>query len=170
MTQPQQTSTKRKHLPGPTNYIFNTVGKNGQNREMDIKNIISLLNLRRLDPYYKSKLIRLTIPQTSSPSLAEELETCIYDFQKCIQGVNKADGIVSPTGSTILYMGGVRSRGKHIIVDMDDQKLYAYDGGKKTYEYHCATGDDEHPTSTKPQLHQIFRRHKNTEARPITPR
>ena len=103
MTQPQNKSTKRKHLPGPTNYITSTVGKNGKNREMDIINIISLLKLRRLDPYYKTKLNRLKISHTSSQNFTEELETCIYDFQKCIQGENKADGIVSPAGSTILY-------------------------------------------------------------------
>ncbi|WDE07721.1 L,D-transpeptidase [Thalassomonas viridans] len=160
MTHPKQLAPKRKHLPEPTNSIVNSVGKNGVNAEMDVKNIINLLNLRKLDSYYKLKLIRLKIPQRDSSHLAEELTSCIYDFQKCIQGANKADGIVSPAGTTILYMGGVRSRGKHIIVDMDDQKLYAYDGRQKIYEYHCVTGDEEHPTATTPQLHHTFRRHK----------
>jgi len=94
-----------------------------------------------------------------------DLISCIKEFQKLIQGVTKADGIVGPNGTTILHLGGVRRMGKQIIIDMDDQNLHAYEGIKKIYSFNCATGDSEHPTATKPSLHHIFRRHEKYRSR-----
>ena len=156
---------KKKHDIGTANYIFNKVGKGGTNSNTDIRSIISLLENRKKDPYYREKLFRLKIPNSCSENIIQELTQCISDFQASIQGRAKADGVVSPSGSTILYLGGVRLIGKHIIVDLDDQNLYAYDGKKKIHEFHCASGDKKHPTAIKPSLHHIFRKHQKYRSR-----
>jgi lipoprotein-anchoring transpeptidase ErfK/SrfK len=53
-----------------------------------------------------------------------------------------------------------KKNGKQIIVDLDDQKLYAFEGSKLKYKFHTTSGDIKHPTATKPQLFYIFRKHK----------
>jgi len=91
-------------------------------------------------------------------SVAPELNVKI--FQKSLQKTKKPDGIVSPMGNTILFLGGVRSAGKTILVDLDDQNLYALNGPQLEYEFYCASGDRLHPTATWPSLHRIFWKHK----------
>jgi hypothetical protein len=165
MSQENCPTPKKKHNIGTTNYILNKVGREGKNRKADIRSIISLLENRKKDPYYREKLFRLKIPTSCSSNFIHELTQCISDFQASIQGKSKADGIVSPSGSTILYLGGVRLLGRQIIVDLDDQNLYAYDGIKKIHEFHCASGDKKHPTAVKPSLHHIFRKHQKYRSR-----
>jgi lipoprotein-anchoring transpeptidase ErfK/SrfK len=70
------------------------------------------------------------------------------------------DGVISPLGNTILFLGGVRSSGKAILVDLDDQNLYAFNGPKLIFEFYCASGDRVHPTATWPSLYKIFRKHE----------
>ena len=165
MSQSNCQISKNKHKIGINNYISNTVGKGGVNNNIDIRCIISLLETRKKDPYYREKLTRLKIPSACSLNIIDELTQCIFDFQTCIQGRNKADGVVGPNGSTILYIGGVRFTGKQIIVDLDDQNLFAYDGINKVYDFYCASGDEDHPTAIKPSLHHIFRKHEKYRSR-----
>jgi hypothetical protein len=165
MSQSNCVTLKNKHNIGTKNFILNKVGKGGTNSYSDIKSIISLLEHRKKDPYYREKLLRLKIPHLCSSDITQELTQCIYDFQTQIQGKSKADGIVSPSGSTILFLGGVRLLGKHIIVDLDDQNIYAYDGKNKIHQFHCASGDKKHPTAITPSLHHIFRKHQKYRSR-----
>jgi len=51
---------------------------------------------------------------------------------------------VTPDGSTILFLGGLHPLGKQIIVDLDDQTLYACDGLKRIYTFDCTSGDEDH--------------------------
>lgn len=157
-------SNKKKHSEGNNNYIFGRVGKNGVNSKVDVDTVIKLLKLRKRDPYYQKKLSRLVIPNGCSDGMSELID-CISEFQKLIQGAAKADGIVGPTGTTILHLGGVKRIGKQIIIDLDDQKLHAYDGIKRINTFHCATGDHKHPTAVKPSLHHIFRKHEKYRSR-----
>ncbi|WP_444930136.1 L,D-transpeptidase [Microbulbifer sp. SSSA002] len=165
MSQGNRAIPKKKYTIGTTNYIFNRVGKGGVNSSADIRSIISLLENRKKDPYYQEKLHGLKIPNPFSSNIIRELTQCISDFQASIQGSKKVDGAVDPAGSTILYLGGVRLTGKHIIVDLDHQNLYAYNGKNKIYEFHCASGDKGHPTAIKPSLHYIYRKHKEYRSR-----
>lgn len=157
-------SDKKKHSARSNNYIFSRVGKGAPNSIIDIKTVITLLNLRKKDPYYQKKLSRLVIPKSCSNDILGLID-CITEFQRIIQGAAKADGIVGPTGNTILHLGGVKRIGKQIIIDMDDQKLHAYDGIKKSYSFHCATGDKDHPTAIKPSLHHVFRKYEKYRSR-----
>jgi lipoprotein-anchoring transpeptidase ErfK/SrfK len=77
-----------------------------------------------------------------------------------VQRVSNPDGIVAPLGNTILFLGGTRSSGKQIIVDLSDQNLYAYEGARLVHSFYCASGDRVHPTATWPSLHSIFRKHE----------
>lgn len=165
MSQGNCAVAKKKHNFENRNYIINSVGKGSTNSDIDVRVIVSLLKERKKDPYYQSKLSKLKIPDFCSKDFDKDLIKCISVFQETIQGKGKVDGIVSPKGNTILYLGGVRKVGKHIIVDLDDQNLYAYDGHKNIYKFHCASGDIKHPTATKPSLHNIFRKHKKYRSR-----
>jgi hypothetical protein len=141
--------------------IQHSVGKGGVNSQTDLRVIIDLLNERKKDSYYFQKMNTIKIPKPYSKNLAIEITQCIYEFQKEIQKLNNPDGLVSPSGNTILFLGGVRNQGKHIIVDIDDQNLYAFNGSIKVHSYYCATGDKKHPTAIEPSLHRVFRKHED---------
>ena len=47
---------------------------------------------------------------------------------------------------------------KKIVVKLDRQVLQAYDGDELAYEFDCATGDKDHPTT--PGLFAVFRKHR----------
>ncbi len=140
--------------------IASSVGLGGKNDKNDIVTIIHLLSLRKKDSYYNKKIAQIKIPNIKSKTLLTDLESAIKIFQKTVQGQKKPDGLVSPNGNTIYFLGGVRKSGQQIIADLDDQKLYAFDGAVKQFEFHCATGDSKHPTAVKPELFSIIRKHK----------
>mgnify|MGYP003298908561 FL=1 len=50
---------KKKHSAGSNNYIFSKVGKGAPNSIIDIKTVITLLNLRKKDPYYQKNFLGL---------------------------------------------------------------------------------------------------------------
>jgi lipoprotein-anchoring transpeptidase ErfK/SrfK len=81
-------------------------------------------------------------------------------FQAKVQGLATPDGVVSPNGATILFLGGLHTTAKQIIVDLDEQLLYAYEGTKRIYEFDCASGDNEHPTAERPALFEVLRKEK----------
>ncbi|ASA57074.1 hypothetical protein BSQ33_03605 [Vibrio gazogenes] len=68
--------------------------------------------------------------------------------------------MVSPNGNTILFLGGIRSSDKTIIVDLDKQNLYAYSGSSLVFDFYCTSGDSSHPTATWPSLHKIMRKYE----------
>ena len=45
---------------------------------------------------------------------------------------------------------------KHIEVDLEEQKVEAFEDGQRVYEFICVSGDDDHPTD-KGEFH-IFRK------------
>lgn len=137
-----------------------SVGKGGKNNKADLSIIVNLLGERRKDPYYQKKMSGITIPDLTDPNLSARLTESIISFQKLIQELKAPDGLVSPNGTTIYYLGGVRKNGKQIIVDLDDQNLYAFEGSQLKFNYYGTSGDTDHPTATKPQLFHIFRKHE----------
>ncbi len=140
--------------------INDSVGKGGKNNKSDITTTIELLNDRKKSPYYQRLMTDILIPQSTAKDINSKLEKAIFDFQRKVQQLKKPDGQVSPDGTTIYFLGGVRTNKKQIIVELDDQNLFAYEGSTKKYEYHSTSGDKDHPTAIKPQLFHIFRKHK----------
>lgn len=140
--------------------IGKSVGKNAINDPKDIETIIHLLKERKGQSVYAKAMSKVDVPGTDDADVVGNLTKAIKAFQKDFQKMRSPDGIVSPSGNTILYLGGVRAKGKVIMVDLEDQNLFAYDGTDFVYEFHCATGDDAHPTATWPEVHKIFRKHK----------
>lgn len=140
--------------------LTSSVGKNGVNNIQDVKKIIDLLNARKKQSFYRLPMMGIDVPSPNDNNLIENLVKAIKLFQKNIQKMHSPDGVVSPIGNTILFLGGVRSAGKLIIVDLDDQNLYAYDGHRLVYEFYCASGDKVHPTATWPSLYKTFRKHR----------
>jgi len=140
--------------------INQAVGKSSPNKKEDIATIISLLEKRKKDNYYKTKMASVIIPKISDSDIEQKIMEAIRKFQKNVQGVTP-DGVVSPNGNTILFMGGVRNKGKQIIVELDAQNLYAYDNGLRVYKFNCASGSSKHKTAIKPELHHVFRKHED---------
>lgn len=142
-----------------------SVGLNCTNNEDDVKNVIKYLDIRKNQSLLKSVLADMILPGAKPGNQTEQLVAAIKLFQKNVQKLNAPDGKISNVGNTILFLGGVRSSGKQIIVDLDDQNLYAYDGGKLIYEYSCTSGDSGHPTAVWPSLHSISRKHEKYRSR-----
>jgi lipoprotein-anchoring transpeptidase ErfK/SrfK len=140
--------------------IRGSVGNEGENNKDDLSVIIDLLRARTKDPHYLRKMSSIVIPDATDPEIVAKLTQTIVIFQKTIQELKMPDGLVSPNGNTIYYLGGVRKEGKQIIVDLDDQNLYAFEGGQLKFEFYGTSGDEKHPTATKPQLYHIFRKHE----------
>ena len=140
--------------------IRESVGKGCKNNLDDLATIVELLRERRQDPFYQKKMMAINIPDTKDSDLLGKLTQAIIEFQKSIQELKAPDGVVAPNGSTIYFLGGVRKDGKQIIVDLEDQDLYAYEGGKLAFKFHATSGDESHPTATRPQLYHVFRKHK----------
>lgn len=140
--------------------IIDPVGKGCKNNDSDLTIIIDLLRERRQDPYYQKKMFSIDIPKTTDTDVVAKLTQAIIKFQKTVQELKSPDGVVSPNGTTIYYLGGVRQKGKQIVVDLDNQNLYAFEGRKLKYSFDTTSGDIDHPTATKPQLFHIFRKHK----------
>ena len=111
-------------------------------------------------PGTTKELARSACHQPKESPSAGRLDAAIRALQATVQDLKRPDGIVSATGNTILFLGGVRSAGKQIIVDLDDQVLYAYDGPNRTYEFDCTSGDSSHHTAIRPSLFQISRKEK----------
>ena len=139
--------------------------KGGENNKDDLSIIVDLLRARSKDPYYQRMMSGIAIPETTDPEIVAKLTQSIIAFQKTIQELKAPDGLVSPNGTTIYYLGGVRKEGKQIIVDLDDQNLYAFEGDQLKFEFYGASGDEKHPTATKPQLYHIFRKHEKYVSR-----
>jgi lipoprotein-anchoring transpeptidase ErfK/SrfK len=140
--------------------LTNPVGANSQNNPSDVSKVISHLNIRKTQSALRHSLSSMIIPNVGESDLHEKLTSAIKLFQKKIQKNNSPDGIVSPLGDTVLFLGGVRTLGKVIIVDIDDQNLYAYENGVLKFSFFSASGDKGHPTAIWPSLHKIFRRHE----------
>jgi len=136
------------------------LGKIVPTNKMDINKIIDLLNSRKKQSIYFSVLRRMSIPQKNDNDLEKKLIAAIEYFQKHFQKMNSPDGVISPTGNTILFLGGIRSSGKIILVDLDDQNLFAYKGSRLVYEFYSASGDRTHPTARRPSLHKTTRKYK----------
>ena len=107
----------------------------------------------------------IVVPRPKDRDIESKLVEAIIDFQRNVQQLKNPDGQVSPNGTTIYFLGGVRRNQKQIIVKLDDQDLFAYEGSKKKFEYHSTSGDKGHPTATKPQLFHIFRKYKKYTSR-----
>ncbi len=140
--------------------ISQSVGKGGKNLSKDISVVLQLFRERLKDPYYANKLNSLIVPRADQADIEAKLAKCIEEFQRIIQKTSTPDGLISPAGNTILFLGGSRNTGKHIIVDLDDQNLYAFNGSRMEHKFYCTSGDDKHPTAKKPSLHRIFRKHE----------
>ncbi len=140
--------------------ITNKVGINCKNNPSDVKKIIKLLSERKSQSTYRQSLLKMTVPKFGEDQYIAKLINAIKIFQKSFQKMNSPDGVVSPAGNTILFLGGIRSAGKTILVDLDDQNLYAFNGPMLIYEFHCASGDKQHPTARWPSLHRVSRKHK----------
>lgn len=145
--------------------IADNVGKGGKNNKFDITTIVDLLNDRKKSTYYQGLMADIIVPQSTEEDIETKIEKVIIDFQRKVQQLKKPNGIVSPNGTTIYFLGGVRRDKKQIIVELDDQNLYAYEGGKNKFEYYSTSGDRDHPTATRPQLFHIFRKHKKYTSR-----
>lgn len=141
-------------------FIVNKVGVNCRNSASDIKIVIDLLSKRKNQFKYRQYLTKMIVPKFGEEQYIDKLIDAIKLFQKSFQKMNIPDGIVSPMGDTIFFLGGVRSSRKTILVDLDDQNIYAYNGPCLEYEFYCASGDKLHPTAIWPSLHSIFRKHK----------
>ncbi len=146
-------------------FILNKVGIGCKNSPSDVKTVIDLLSKRQSQFKYRQCLSKMIIPKFGEDECIDKLIVAIRFFQKSFQKMNSPDGIVSSIGNTILFLGGVRSSGKTILVDLDDQNLYAFNGARLEYEFYCASGDRLHPTATWPSLHRIFRKHKTYRSR-----
>ncbi|MET0028240.1 MAG: L,D-transpeptidase [Candidatus Thiodiazotropha sp.] len=140
--------------------INNKVGKGCANNSIDVKNILNLLSYRKGQSSYSQVLHDLIVPKPGDSDFDAKLVTAIKTFQAKVQKLAKPDGIVSPTGGTILFLGGIRLTGKTIVVDLDDQNLFAYEGNKMVYRFYCTSGDQTHPTARWPEVHKVFRKHK----------
>lgn len=145
--------------------IVSAVGVGGKNDKGDIVTIIHLLSERKKDSFYNKRIAKIKIPDIKSKTLIDDLSAAIKQFQTTIQDQKKPDGLISPNGNTIYFLGGVRKSGKQIIADLGDQKLYAFDGSVKQFEFHCASGDSKSPTAVKPELFSIMRKHKDYRSR-----
>lgn len=141
-------------------FITSRVGFGCTNKPTDVKTVIDLLSQRKEQDTYKKHLSGMIVPEFGEDQHIDKLIKAIKFFQRSFQKMNSPDGIISPIGNTILYLGGVRSSGKVILVDLDDQNLYAYNGPKLIYEFYCASGDRVHPTTRWPSLHRVFRKHE----------
>lgn len=140
-------------------YINESVGNNEKNNKRDTEIILKLLKERIRSPYYRVKMNGILLPDSKDPYFLEKLFSAIRQFQTSVQGLRNPDGIVHPNGNTILFLGGARKDEKLIVVDLDDQYLQAYEGGRLVFQFHSASGDYKHPTATKPELHHVFRKH-----------
>ncbi|WP_083607971.1 L,D-transpeptidase [Teredinibacter haidensis] len=141
-------------------FIAHKVGFKSDNKPADVKTIVDLLSMRKNQFKYKQCLSKMVVPEQRDPECIGKLIEAIKLFQKNFQKMKIPDGIISPNGNTILYLGGIRPSGKVIIVDLDDQNLYALNGPRLEHEFYCASGDKLHPTATWPSLHRITRKHK----------
>lgn len=146
-------------------FISQSVGKGGANLPKDVSVVLQLFSDRLKDPYYANRMKSLVIPKVDHPDVLNMLSRCIEEFQRTIQKVENPDGLISPSGNTILFLGGARNRGKHIIVDLDDQNLYAFNGSRMEHKFYCTSGDSKHPTAKQPSLHSIFRKHERYTSR-----
>jgi len=144
--------------------ISRAVGYSSPNNTQDIAIIINLLKQRQESGYYGKKMISMKVPNISDKDVEKKIVDVISEFQRQIQGVTP-DGVVSPNGTTIYFMGGVRTGDKQIIVDLNAQNLYAFKGGTQVYEFWCTTGDNKHITAMKPTLSHVSRKHKKYRSR-----
>ena len=142
-----------KHL-----IIRDAVGPGCKNNADDIATVLGLLRLRVRETWYSARLENITVP-TQTSAVSDAVET-VKSFQVKVEGAKKPDGIVSPTGQTILYLGGLRRVGKQIIVDLGEQTLYAYDGATRAFAFDCTSGDAKHPTAERPTLFSVSRKEK----------
>lgn len=140
--------------------ITQSVGKNAKNAPEDTNKVWELLKARKTQAALKKAMADIEVPEKNAPDFMQKLIKAIEGFQKNVQRINNPDGVISPLGSTILFLGGIQLSGKQIIVDLDDQNLYAYEGNRLVHSFFCASGDKVHPTATWPSAHKIFRKHK----------
>ena len=136
------------------------VGKNCSNKAIDVGCIIDLLNARKKQSRYAAAMQQVEIPAANDVDVNTKLTKAIVQFQKNFQKMTVPDGVVTPDGNTILFLGGIRKSGKIILVDLDDQNLYAYDGTRLVHEFYCASGSHGHPTAIWPSVHRTFRKHR----------
>lgn len=136
------------------------VGKNCLNNTIDVGQIINLLNARKKQFHYATAMRQVKIPAANDLDVTAKLTQAIIQFQKYFQKMNAPDGVVTPDGNTILFLGGIRKSGKMILVDLDDQNLFAYDGTRLAHEFYCASGSHGHPTALWPSVHRTFRKHR----------
>jgi hypothetical protein len=144
----------------PVLSIASTVGAGGVNAPTDVRTVLELLRLRQTENWYQGVTAGLKLPQAGDRSAGDTLGAAIRTFQARVQGDAAASGVVTPDGSTILFLGGLHPLGKQIIVDLDDQTLYACDGLKRIYTFDCTSGDEGHPTANKPALFKVLRKEK----------
>lgn len=50
-----------------------------------------------------------------------------------------------------------------IVVNLNEQKLYAYENASQVYDFHCTTGDNDHPTPAG--TWRIYRKHESYRSR-----
>lgn len=141
-------------------YINKKVGKGCPNNSADVKNILSLLAQRKNQSKYANALAGMILPRLGDSDFDAKFIKAIIEFQANVQKMTRPDGVVSPVGNTILFLGGIRLTGKTIIVDLDDQNLYAFEGRNLLYHFYCATGDKANPTARWPEVHRVIRKHE----------
>jgi hypothetical protein len=141
-------------------FINNKVGKGCANNSTDVKSILNLLDQRKRQSSYAKVLSNMVIPRIGDSDFDTKLIEAIKVFQAKVQKMAKPDGVVSTIGNMILFLGGIRLTGKTIIVDLDDQNLYAYEGKNLLYHFYCATGDRANPTARWPEVHRVIRKHE----------
>lgn len=140
--------------------LRDSVGPGGRNNQEDVGRVITLLRARQSQAAYSKQLVGIKIPRLDDPDAAAGVGAAVKKFQTTVQALRKPDGVVSPNGSTIFFLGGVRRDGKQIVVDLGDQNLYAFEGARLVFEFHSTSGDADNPTAVKPVLFHIFRKHK----------
>lgn len=145
-------------MPPVRKALDDSVGKGGKNAPTDVAIVLGLLALRKRQSYYAGKLASLNLPNPGDPDVVAKTTTAIETFQRIVMDAKAPDGNVGPSGTTIFFIGGVRKSGKQIVVDLADQKLYAYEGSSLAYEFDATSGDSDHATALKPTLFTITRK------------
>lgn len=140
--------------------IRESVGAGGKNNRDDVAAVLDLLRIRRSEDWYHGQLGDLALPDPRDAKLAEKLVSSIKVLQAKVQGAKAPDGLVTASGNTILFLGGVRLAGRQIIVDLGEQVLYAYEGPLRVFEFDCTSGDSSHATTDRPALFEITRKEK----------
>src|SRR5689334_3176249 len=92
--------------------IREPVGAGAKNNRDDVDTVLELLRIRQREDWYRGKLGTLVLPSPSDRAAGEKLGPLLRAFQASVQELKAPNAVLTPSGNTILYLGGVRSAGK----------------------------------------------------------